>query len=144
MHVNPMIRKASLEIPTTRSTEARGYLLSVFTKSPQDGMCWLISDKHSHHYIFPAEGKRMEKAGASMMAFPRTFQQASAALATRPLVCLTEGARLQPHDIGEWQKGSCLARPSQTIPGCTVQDTTLGMGFCCTLEGGKLNSMAKS
>lgn len=43
----------------------------------------------------------MEKAGASMMAFPRTFQQASAALATRPLVCLTEGARLQPHDIGE-------------------------------------------
>lgn len=36
------------------------------------------------------------------------------------------------------EAGSRLAQP-----GYTVQDSNLGMDLCCTLEGGKLNTMAK-
>lgn len=88
--------------------EARGYLLSVFIKSPHWMACagWQVTNTATTTF-FQQKENRMEKAGASVMAslrktvFPRTFQQASAALATPPLVCLTGGARLQPHDTGE-------------------------------------------
>lgn len=84
------------------------------------------------------------------MAFPRiiisrTFQQASAALAKPPLVCLTEGAGIAA--TRHWGVMKGLALPTQHRPPSQgaqhKTQSNLGMGLCCTLESGKLNTMAK-
>lgn len=62
--VNPMSRKASLEIPTARNGEVRGHLPSAFTRSPHRRACAVWKDKQPPPHL--ASRRKTEREGQEL------------------------------------------------------------------------------
>lgn len=133
-HVNPMIRKASLEIPTPGTWRPEATSQVSFQSLPTGQMAVLVDKWQTQPPLHFSSRRKIERKRQELQWWPfqgkLSLQElftslCCTALATPPLVCLTRGDGLQPHDTGEWWKGSCLAQPTQIIP---VHRTRLSLG----------------